>query len=166
MLEDRCYIMKTQICKFDTEAGALEVVSVEIKTPFIRSYNSAMQMHSVGEVNNELSLFVPNQALELSEIIQRSALGMEIPIVTREGVYISKSIDDEIDVLDKMDKDLTDYTKALLRYRHDQEQLRKQNEEKNKKKDELYNEWVKSLQIKQDKPTQAPSSATPTPNAE
>lgn len=145
--------MKTQICKIDAETGAIEVVSVEIKTPIMRSYNTATQVHSKGEVNEDLSLFVPNQALELSEILQRSALGMEIPIVTREGVYISKSIDDEIDILDKMDKDLTDYTKALLKYRHDQEQLKKQNDEKNKKKEELYNEWVKSLSIKKDKPS-------------
>lgn len=158
--------MKTQIYNLEPETGAIEIVSVDIKLPFMRSYNTAMQIHSDGEINTELSLFVPNQALELSEIIQRSALGMEIPIVTREGVYISKSIDDEIDILDKMDKDLTDYTKALLKYRHEQEQLRKQTEEKNKKKEELYNEWVKSLSIKKDKPTQVTQSVTTTPNAE
>lgn len=116
------------------------------------NYYDRMQVRSQGEKNTELSLFVPNQALELGEIISRSARGMEIPIVTREGVYISKSIDDEIDVLDKMDKDLTDYTRALLKYRHEQEQRHAKEVEKNKKKDELYNEWIKSLSIKTDQP--------------
>jgi hypothetical protein len=125
----------------------------ELKKIKALSYYDRMQIKPQGETFNITSLFIPNQALELGEIISRSARGMEIPIVTRQGVYISKSIDDEMDVLDKMDKDLTDYTKALLKYRHQQEQRIKETEQKNKKKDELYNEWLKSINIKQDQPT-------------
>lgn len=136
--------------KLDKETGELVSISQEIKKPFIRSYNTATQIHSKGEENEDLSLFVPNQALELGEIISRSARGMEIPIVTREGVYISKSIDDEIDIMDKMDKDLTDYTKALLKYRREQEERFNKQQEKEKKKQELYDEWVKTLSIKKD----------------
>lgn len=131
-----------------------EITEIEIKRPVVKCYYTAMQVHEPGEVNNELPLFVPNQSLELGEIISRSALGMEIPIVTRQGVYISKSIDDEIDILDKMDKDLTDYTKALLKYRREQENRHKESMEKQKKKDELYNEWLKTLNIQKDQPGQ------------
>lgn len=120
------------------------------KIPKVRSYFASMCETSKGEINNEMSLFIPNQALELNEILSRSARGMEIPIVTREGVYISKSIDDEIDVLQKMDKDLTDYTKALLKHRYEQEQRYKKAQEINQKKDELYQEWIKTLDIKKD----------------
>lgn len=127
-----------------------EVQQIELKPTIVHSSLTKVQCVSLGEFNSEQSLFIPNQALDIGEILSRSARGMEIPIVTRQGVYISKSIDDEIDVLDKMDKDLTDYTKALLKYRHQQEQRHKEAEERNRKKDELYNEWLKTLNIKKD----------------
>ena len=127
-----------------------EVVEITTSPIQMKSYFVSMQVKSNGEVINDIPLFVPNQAMEIGEILARSARGMDIPIVTREGVYISKSIDDEIDVLDKMDKDLTDYTKALLKHRHKLENLQKEKEQKEKKKEELYQDWVKSLNIKQD----------------
>lgn len=133
-----------------------------ITLPRVRSYFVACTESSEGEINKELSLFVPGQALELGEIISRSARGMEIPIVTRQGVYISKSIDDEIDVLDKFDKDLTDYTKALLKYRHEQEMRDKKARELQADKDRVYNEWLKSLQVKKD---DVPSDKLPTDKA-
>jgi hypothetical protein len=142
-----------KIQKINLKTG--EYIEVEMKPTIVHNVFSRMQTPTIGELNKEQTLFVPNQALELGEIISRSARGMEIPIVTRQGVYISKSIDDEIDILDKMDKDLTDYTKALLKYRHQQEQLKKANDEKNKKKEELYNEWLNSLNIKKDEQTSA-----------
>lgn len=137
----------------DNKTG--EIVEISIKTPKMRSYNTATQIRSNGEINRELSLFVPGQTLELGEIIARSARGMDIPIVTRQGVYISKSIDDEIDVLDKFDRDLTDYTKALLQYRKRQEDIQREQIEKQRKKDELYNNWLQELKIQKDnQPTQ------------
>lgn len=132
----------------DNKTG--EVIQVVIKSPKMRSYNTASQLRAVGEINRDLSLFVPGQTLELGEIIARSARGMDIPIVTRQGVYISKSIDDEIDVLDKFDRDLTDYTKALLQYRQRQEDIKREQSEKQRKKDELYNNWLQELKIKKD----------------
>lgn len=146
--------MKTQIYKkqvVNIETGELQIEEIEIKIPRVRNQFVAMQIPAEGEKNEDLSLFVPNQALDLSEILSRSARGMSIPIVTREGVYISKSIDDEIDVLEKMDKDLTDYSKALLRYRREQEERYAKSQEIQRKKDELYNDWVKTLDIKKDK---------------
>lgn len=140
--------MKTQI--YDKINLIGEDVQIEVTLPQVRTQFSAQILKSEGEINKDLSLFVPGQALELGEILARSARGMTIPIVTREGVYISKSIDDEIDVLDKFDKDLTDYSKALLKYRREQEMRHAKELEKAKKKDELYNEWVKSLSIKKD----------------
>lgn len=135
----------------DKEKG--EVIQYDIKKPQMRSYNTAMQVPPSGEVNKELSLFVPGQSMELGEIISRSARGMEIPIVTKRGVYLSKSIDDEIDVLDKFDRDLTDYTRAMLKFRHQQEELHRKQIEEKAKKDELYNQWLKELEIKKDSPT-------------
>lgn len=132
----------------DKEKG--EVLQYDIKKPQMRSYNTAMQVPPSGEKNKELSLFVPGQSMELGEIISRSARGMEIPIVTKQGVYLSKSIDDEIDVLDKFDRDLTDYTRAMLKFRHQQEEFHRKQKEEKAKKDELYNKWLKELEIKKD----------------
>ncbi len=139
-------IISQDVPLVDVESGEI----IKFKHPLMRSANIAMQIQSKGESSNEPSLFVPNQALDLNEILSRSARGMSIPIVTREGVYISESIDDEIDILEKMDKDLTDYTKALLKYRHQHEQRAKKAKEIQSKKDELYNDWIKSLNIKKD----------------
>ena len=143
-----------KITKINKVTG--EIVEISLSPIEVRSYYHSMRLDSNGETINDTPLFIPNQAMDIGEILARSARGMEIPIVTREGVYISKSIDDEIDVLDKMDKDLTDYTKALLTHRHKLEQIHKEKQQKEKKKEELYNEWVKSLNIKSD----------PTPNVE
>ena len=141
--------MALEITKVNQITG--EVVKITTSPIQMKSYFVTMQIKSNGEVINDIPLFVPNQAMEIGEILARSARGMDIPIVTREGVYVSKSIDDEIDVLDKMDKDLTDYTKALLKHRHKLEQMEKEKQVKEKKKEELYQDWVKSLNIKQDK---------------
>lgn len=138
----------------DKENG--EVIQHEIKQPQMRSYNTAIQVPPTGEVNKELSLFVPGQSMELGEIISRAARGMEIPIVTKQGVYLSKSIDDEIDVLDKFDRDLTDYTRAMIKFRHQQEELHRKQKEEKQKKDELYNKWLRELEIKKD-PTPPPA---------
>lgn len=140
--------------EIDLVTGEIVTKEVEITLPKVKTAFTAQFQKSQGVVHNEISLFVPNQALELGEILSRSARGMSIPIVTRQGVYISNSIDDEIDVLDKMDKDLTDYTKALLKYRYEQEQRHKKAQETQRKKDELYQEWVKTLNIQKDNTTQ------------
>lgn len=137
-----------KVTKFDKITG--EVVEITTSPIELRSYFVKMQINEAGETIKDLPLFVPNQAMEIGEILARSARGMDIPIVTRQGVYISKSIDDEIDILEKMDADLTDYTKALLKHRNKLEQLEKQKQEKETKKEQLYQDWIKSLNIKKD----------------
>lgn len=71
----------------------------------------AIERKTVGEINKEPSLTVPNQSLSVRDILQRYTMGTMIPEMSRSVYYDGLEDFDQSDETLKPDFDLSDATR-------------------------------------------------------